>query len=291
VLGTVQLGMKYGIRGETQPDQTLATEIIDTAWKYGIREYDTAQGYGNSEKVLGKAFVELGISDQVNVISKFSPDLDLYDIKSLVTSLDDSCKLLGITRLHCMMLHREDQLDQWNLGIEECFLRLKAENKIQFTGISVYSPERAIEALQAKGIDIVQIPTNLLDQRFEKRGVFALARRLKKKLYLRSIFLQGLILMDEDEIEAKMSFTIPVVQKIEALCRKYSLKRPELALACIKFKYPDQKVIFGVDSVEQIKINVDIWNELIENKSLLSEIEASFNDIDMMVLDPSLWPK
>ena len=97
--------------------------------------------------------------------------------------------------------------------------------------------------------------------------------------------------MEEGELDDKMSFAIPAIRKIETLCREFSLDRSQLALVYLKIKYPDQKVIFGVDSAEQVKINVNIWNELIENKRLINQIETSFNDIDTMILNPSLWPK
>jgi len=52
VLGTAQLGLPYGIANQTgQPDQVVATAIIREAWNQGIREFDTAQGYGDSEQV------------------------------------------------------------------------------------------------------------------------------------------------------------------------------------------------------------------------------------------------
>ena len=61
VLGTVQLGMPYGIANRLgKPSQEVATSIVRTAWSKGIREFDTAQGYGDSETVLGKACVKLG---------------------------------------------------------------------------------------------------------------------------------------------------------------------------------------------------------------------------------------
>ncbi len=62
VLGKTQLVL-YGIASQTiLPDQVIATTIIREAWNQGIREFDTAQRYGTSEEVLGKALWELGIS-------------------------------------------------------------------------------------------------------------------------------------------------------------------------------------------------------------------------------------
>ena len=54
VLGTAQLGMKYGIcNSHGQPDEQECLSIVETAWNSGIRFFDTAQAYQESEKVLG----------------------------------------------------------------------------------------------------------------------------------------------------------------------------------------------------------------------------------------------
>ena len=57
VLGTAQLGTNYGIANRMgKPDFDTAEAIIKTTWDAGIREFDTAQGYGDSEQVLGEVF-------------------------------------------------------------------------------------------------------------------------------------------------------------------------------------------------------------------------------------------
>jgi len=64
VLNTAQLGLIYGIANQTgQPDRVITTAIIREACDQGIREFDTAQGYGTIEEVLGKALYELGVSN------------------------------------------------------------------------------------------------------------------------------------------------------------------------------------------------------------------------------------
>ena len=70
VLGTAQLGMPYGIANKTgQPNMAAAESIVAGVWEGGVREFDTAQAYGESEIVLGKALKSLGIARQAKVIS------------------------------------------------------------------------------------------------------------------------------------------------------------------------------------------------------------------------------
>ena len=55
-LGTVQLGVSYGINNQSgKPDRTQAFGILDTALTNGISALDTAAAYGDSEQVIGKS--------------------------------------------------------------------------------------------------------------------------------------------------------------------------------------------------------------------------------------------
>ena len=78
VLGTAQLGMSYGIANSMgQPDQDVANAIVREAWDSGICKFDTAQAYGDSERVLGAALNVLGVVSVAKVISKLDPRLDV----------------------------------------------------------------------------------------------------------------------------------------------------------------------------------------------------------------------
>ncbi|MDO9028146.1 MAG: aldo/keto reductase, partial [Candidatus Roizmanbacteria bacterium] len=176
VLGTAQLGFHYGIANKTgQPDQATATAIVQEAWKNGIREFDTAQVYGNSEVVLGKALSELGIAREARVISKFNPALDHLSAVAMSDALNESLRRLGVPYLFGMMLHKEEILSLWDKGLAEILHELVLSGRIKHIGVSVYSPDKAIQALNTDVVDMVQLPANILDRRFEKAGVLQLA--------------------------------------------------------------------------------------------------------------------
>jgi len=108
---------------------------------------------------------------------------------------------------------------------------------------------------------MVQIPTNILDRRFEKVGVFRIADEKEKKIYIRSVFLQGLILMDLKEIPEKMAFAKPVLEKLESLSIDLGLTRKEMALGYVKSEMPNASVIFGVDTPEHVRENLICWGK------------------------------
>ena len=53
-LGTVQLGLSYGINNaDGKPSQETANAILNAALEGGINTLDTAGAYGDSEVVIG----------------------------------------------------------------------------------------------------------------------------------------------------------------------------------------------------------------------------------------------
>lgn len=289
VLGTAQLGLPYGIANKKgQPDKAAAVKIIEAAWENGIRQFDTAQAYGQSEDILGYCLSKLDINRDAKIISKFDPKLDHLSESELSKSLDRSFLKLGVGNLFAIMLHNEDLLSLWNKGLSEIILKLKTSGKVSHAGVSVYSPGKALEALSTEGLDFVQIPTNILDRRFESAGVFEIAERLGKRIYIRSIYLQGLLTLDSCNVPEKMSFSIPVLKSVDYLCRDFNLGRKEIALGYVKAKFPSAHVLFGAESAEQILENISIWKKDISDKAC-EFIQTSFADVDEKILNPTLW--
>ena len=74
VLGTVQLGMKYGLcNTHGQPTQEESFSILDAALAAGIDTFDTAFAYGTAEDMLGAWMQERSLAGKVRVISKMKP--------------------------------------------------------------------------------------------------------------------------------------------------------------------------------------------------------------------------
>lgn len=289
MLGTVQFGLLYGVANKTgQPDQARVTEIIRTAWENGIREFDTAQDYGGSEKMLGTAFSQLSISHEAQVISKINPELNHCDPQIMSEALNRSLERLGVSSLYGLMLHKEDLLSQLPNGLGEILHSFVKSGKIKKVGVSVYSPKRALEALLINGFDMVQLPANILDSRFEKQRVFELAEKAGRQIYIRSVFLQGLILMDPNELSGQMSFAKPVLEKIKSLAQQLNVTKHELALGYLKERFPTAKLVIGVETPEQLEENLGSWGRK-PARNLLPLVSQYFDQVDEKILNPTLW--
>ena len=291
VLGTAQLGMDYGIANTTgQPVYNTARSIVQEAWESGIREFDTAQAYGQSERILGQIIKDLGVASEARVITKLAPDVDHSDRAALNKALEISMDNLGVESLYGLMLHREDMLDFWETRLEKNLMSIVDSGRVGHVGVSVYSPERAIQALNTEDISIIQIPTNIIDRRFEKAGVFEFADNVGKTIYVRSIFLQGLLLMPPGALPEHMRFAAPILGRLASFAQDVGLHIVGLCMGYINHAFPRTLLVFGAETPGQVRENLKFWNAFWAD-GLTQRIQTEFQDIGEMILNPSLWPK
>jgi len=289
VLGTAQLGMNYGIANQTgKLDMATARNIVRTAWESGIRYFDTAQGYGDSERILGDIFSDLGIAKEVRVITKPAPHIDHTNRDELEKALKKSLTTLKLERLYGLMLHRESALDLFDEGLYDTLQSFVEQGLVEHIGISLYSPDKALPALDQGIISMLQVPANICDQRFYKTGLFELAETKRAKIYIRSVFLQGLLLMGKEAITENMKFAVNVIAKVEQLCQMFNLTKQELAICYIMQKYPRTFIVIGAETQEQLKNNINIW-KYSKPASITTEVDKIFSDLDERIVNPTLW--
>jgi aryl-alcohol dehydrogenase-like predicted oxidoreductase len=265
VLGTAQLGMDYGIANRLgKPDLKEAEAIVHAAWERGVHFFDTAQAYGESEKVLGTCFEELGIRqhEDLRVSSKLDPGIQPSDDHAVEAGVDQSLRILGVERLWSLMLHREGFLAEQD-RLVDIGRKLKNQGKVERFGISVYSPENAFRALAMDQIDIVQVPFNVFDQRALQEDLFGYASERGKHLLVRSLYLQGLLLLDADQIPPWMGFSREALHRFHSFARDVGIAPKLLSMAFVSQKAKDALIIFGSESAEQVKENVSLYRRSI----------------------------
>lgn len=290
-LGTAQLGMPYGIANVTgQPGRAAVTEIIATAWAVGVRCFDTAQAYGDSETVLGLALARLGVAGEAHIITKLSPSVDAGNVSAILDSLRASLARLGVERIWGVMLHREDHLHQWDKGIGEAFARAKQEGLIVHAGVSVYSPDYAWRALQQEGLSVLQVPANIFDRRMLRTGVLAEAARRGTQVFVRSVYLQGLILLPVTCVAQTAPFAVTAVAAAESFCRARGIGRQEFALRYALALDPFVRLVVGAETREQVAENAHLIEMAPLPSVLCQEWDASWPDDPELLVDPSQWP-
>lgn len=244
-LGTVQFGCDYGIsntKGQVSFEEI--EKILKFAKEQGIDTIDTANLYGKSEEVLGKFNLE-----DFNVITKTVKVDKTLDRNENFNRFKDnfyaSQKKLGYIRLHGLMFHEAtDLLGQNGYELWDLVSDFKEKDYVEKIGVSVYYPEVLIEITDKFDIDIVQLPLNLLDQRF-----LYLLKELKEKnieIHTRSTFLQGLLLMEDYDIN-------PYFDEIKPLLRKIPQPKINYAVQFVESIKEVDKIIVGTTCLEDLK--------------------------------------
>lgn len=293
-LGTVQFGMDYGIKGQKQPSVEQAVDMLDYATQNGINTIDTANAYGSAEDVVGAFLEKKTIArDKLFIVSKFRPNLlddvgqdKYYEI--MRNNLENTLSRLHTDYLNSYLLHSARYI--FDDEIIDTLNRLKADGLAERVGVSVYEPEEAKKCIERPNVDFMQLPYSIFDQRMEKAGVFEYAKNNNIQIHSRSAFIQGLILMEEDEIPPFLSKAKPIVRKISLLCNRHGISRIALAMNYVKQQSRISHLVFGVDSIEQLKEDIRIFGENM-SKDIIADIAKEFTDIEADIVMPSLWKK
>ena len=293
MLGTVQFGMPYGVANHTgQPTYPEVVRIVAAAFESGVNCFDTAAAYGTSEEVLGRALRELKIADHVTVVTKVRP-LTAEEAADAATaaraierSVETSRRLLQIDCLPLVLFHRES--DAAYLAALES---LRARGWIQRCGVSCdNTPGPAAAFVEARDVSAIQLPGSAVDQRHLQSGVCQLAQSLGIAVFIRSVFLQGLLVMKEDEIPISLRDMIPVRRTLTALAEQAGMTLPELAVRFMLHQNGVTCVIAGVETVAQVSDNIRLFNDSPLPQDLLFAISATAWELPETLITPRQWP-
>ena len=282
-LGTVQFGLHYGIANEAgQVSLGEAQSVLSLAKANEIDVLDTAIAYGASEEVLGK----VGI-DGFRVVTKLPslPD-DQNNVASWVTEqVRESLARLGQKKLYGLLLHRPRDL----LGLKggqliQALADLKNDGIVQKIGVSIYSPDELNEICKKIKIDLVQAPLNVVDRRLESSGWLDRLKGDGVEVHTRSVFLQGLLLMERSKIPQKFSRWSNLWDRWHEKLQDSGASPLEACLA-----YP-----LSLDQVDQVIVGVDSAAQLSEILQVAKNgnevLDTSFmRCADLDLINPSNW--
>lgn len=293
-LGTVQFGMDYGIIGQKKPALEYAVNCLDYATQNGVAAIDTAAAYGNAEEVVGAFLAKRTIPrDKLFISTKLRPNIldDAHEgeIEEIIReNLCCSLKILHTDYVDAYLLHSSRYA--YRPDILEALSRMKKEGLAKKVGVSVYEPEEARACLDHKDISFIQLPFSIFDHRMAQGGIFEAAEECKCQIHARSPFIQGLIALPEEKVPPFLEDARPILHRMDALCREAGMSRIELALAYVKKTKGVSHLVFGVDSLEQLKEDITLFERDVP-EGLAERIEKEFDQIPAKIMMPSLWKK
>tara|TARA_B100001059_G_C17837199_1_gene589053 strand:- start:1156 stop:2019 length:864 start_codon:yes stop_codon:yes gene_type:complete len=281
ILGTAQFGLNYGVSniyGKTQEHEVK--KILDTALLNGFRKIDTAIDYGDCESVLGKTGIK-----QFEVITKINPqNIQGNNAFSMILSdVENSLRKLKIDQLEAILIHNTETIVNGNE--EDIFHFLNDLKKMKLTkkiGISSYSSKEIIRLCGKYDFDIAQTPLNIIDTDLITSGCIETLKKSKVEVHVRSIFLQGLLLMKEEHRPKKFDQFNSIWNEWHKWLNKNDLTPLEGCLCFINNCLLIDGVVIGVENSAQL---IDIVKST--NRSVSSM--PNFPKIDPMLLNPAKW--
>jgi aryl-alcohol dehydrogenase-like predicted oxidoreductase len=282
IIGTAQFGLNYGIANSKGKMKTNEIKkIIKYARTNNIKNIDTAHAYGDSEQRLGN----VGIKN-FNVIVKLpaTNPTQPYD-QWVKKSIHSSFKKLKINKADTVLVHNAKFLLNPKMGkkIYEELKKFKNKNIINNIGVSIYSISDLKNIIKKFSMDVVLISLNIFDQRILNKKIINTLKRKNIKIYTRSTFLQGLLLMSKNKIPTKFN---KWKKKFDMWFRELENKKVSAYDACLDFVMKNKdvdKTLIGIDDFKQFK-------EIFEDKPKININYKKFNSNKInKLINPAKW--
>jgi len=298
-LGTAQLGMEYGIVNRCgKPSRQLAVAMVRQAIDHGVTTLDTARAYGDAELILGRALSGWRRS-RVEVVTKLDlPESLRADTNPSVVceavdeSVRQSCEALGTTQLDTLLLHRDAHRHLWRGAVWHRLQELRNEGSIAVLGTSVYEPSEALNALEDKAVQHLQMPMNILDRRWKAAGVDkAVSERPDVVTHARSALLQGILTNAADCWPPATGYdAASCIRQLRTLVNRFDrASTADLCLAYVRAQPWITSVVVGSETMSQLSENLELFRLPKLTSTQCEELEARVPAAPGALLNPSRW--
>lgn len=294
-LGTVQLGMKYGLGEDCEkPSEEVAFQMLDRAMELGVNNVDTANNYGDSEAVIGRWVRRRKAENQTIpwIVTKIGPfDHGSYDKlrDDMLMQTENCCKNLGLDSLDCLMLHDFEDYEEDADAVRKIMEEMKGQGLYRYSAISAYS-RHDYGMIADSGFDAVQIPLNVFDWTQILNGGMEKLQQSGMMIFVRSVFLQGLVFKTPQTLDSRMDFCLPYVQRYQQLCREFDLSPEILALSFVLSIPGVTTTVLGCDNITHLQANAGLIEKTVTlTQEQMNQLQEAFCEMDPRVINPGVW--
>ncbi len=282
VLGSAQFGLDYGIsNADGMTTLNEISKVLRFAQKTKIKKIDTAYSYGNSHKSLASTNLE-----NFKIISKL-PKLDgvIVDKDYPLRITNEILSDLNLNQIEGLLFHSsKDLLSKNGDFLYKSLMNLKQEKLIKKIGVSVYDPKEIKILIKNFDLEIIQAPLNIFDRRIIHSEITNELRDRNIILQVRSIFLQGLLLMNIDSLPTYFDSWSEHMTKWDKFNKSNKLNAIESCISFIKNQNLIDEVVVGINNLKQLK---EIYNYFTKKNKIYFYDELANNDLGL--IDPRNW--
>ena len=157
----------FGALPIQRDSKEVAVKIVRRAYEGGMRFFDTARAYSDSEEKVGEALND--VRDNLYIATKTMAQTPEEFWQQLETSL----QLLKTDYIDIYQFHCANQVyaPGDGTGMYECMLEAKAQGKIRHMGITAHKIQIAFDAVESGLYETLQYPFSYLAAEREKELV------------------------------------------------------------------------------------------------------------------------
>jgi aryl-alcohol dehydrogenase-like predicted oxidoreductase len=163
---------------------------------------------------------------------------------------------------------------------------LAQQGVVSRIGISVYTGAQIDRALELFEPDIIQLPINLFDQRLLQSGHLRQLKSRGIEVHARSVFLQGLLFMDPEQLGGSFSPARPHFEHYRTFLRQHRLTPLQAALQFVSQLSELDAILVGVTALSDLREVVEVHRTLSARPALDMSCLA-FQD--ERILNPAFW--
>ena len=281
-IGTANFGMQYGVaNSQGKLSKKSVSEILGLARSLGVTCLDTANSYGESQKVLG----EFGVRDW-RVVSKISTiPQDCKDICSFVRAqINLILTSLNLSDFETVLVHNsKDLTGESGNEVYEALNDAKSRGQVEKIGVSIYDPSDLESITSRFQLDVVQAPINVFDNRLQDSGWLDRLASMGVEVHARSVFLQGVLL---SAIAQNNDFFKPWKTQFEKWNRFAESSGTSALMNCVKHVNSFEKVTFAVVGVDSAQNLSEVFDAFSEQPQRIDEDNFG---VDPQLINPACW--
>jgi aryl-alcohol dehydrogenase-like predicted oxidoreductase len=281
ILGTATFGSTYGVANNgKQLDEKSAFEILEKAMQLGIETIDTSPDYANAEEIIGKYHCR---HDKFKIHSKISANTPL-ELDSIIAKLELSLERLKVDKLEVAYFHNPDSLFLLQQKeINKLIEKILESGLVESVGASVYLEGQIDKIAQEfPSIRVFQVPENILDQRLLKSKLIQNLKQSGHIFFVRSVFLQGLLLMNLENLPPKLKSAKDGLNEFLECASKLNYSPLEACLGYLLNIDWANGFLVGVSDVNQLQ-------DLLLSSEKKFPIEGLPKPLNTDLIDPRNW--